>query len=73
MTTWRHTTEKRIELGTYRGVVCGADICVHSTPTPDPEWGCAKCLFSERLHPRDNHEYKPTRCTCGHPIEEATR
>ena len=46
------------------------------TPTPDPEWGCVKCGFSEKAHPasrytRGRHTYTPSRCTCGHPIEEA--
>ena len=75
MTTWRHT-------GT--GEWCDVDIamdpllwppsvpvaCGCTTPTPDPA-SCAVCAGG----PSGGNDgpHVPTRCTCGHPIEEATR
>ncbi len=52
--------------------------CSCTTPTPDPSSPCRRCgrdlwNIAHPLipgEPRRDHPHQPTRCTCGHPIEE---
>ena len=69
------------------GVVTTA--CGCTTPTPDPASPCGALVATggnahvaewqdcgrpaDGIHHMPAHDYRATRCTCGHPIEEATR
>jgi hypothetical protein len=54
--------------------------CSCTTPTPDPSSPCGwrgrdgtweiPCRNGGTLHEGLLHPHQPTRCTCGHPIEE---
>lgn len=79
MTTWRHARET-VNFGWC--LDCGLAPCTTSTPDPASPCGYPECEHDARAtwtHPpagpylHGSHPYRPTRCTCGHPIEEATR
>lgn len=82
--TWRHTEAEAIGF-TFPGDVTGGCIrCLwddapepRHDPTPDPTSPCRECGTNEYgVHSAaewSHHPYRPTRCTCGHPIEEAPR
>lgn len=77
--TWRHTNafsngdcrEWLPDISPYR------EACNCTTPTPDPTSPCSavRCGDREVIHRAYGyaHAYRPSRCTCGHPIEEAPR
>lgn len=87
MTTWRHANEWHSDFTGLTHCMAPRDNgspCECTTPTPDPASPCGhpECEHDARAtwtHPpagpylHGSHPHVPTRCTCGDPIEEATR
>lgn len=75
--TWRHEDAWHSQLTGLTYCMArrkNGSPCECSTPTPDPAGPCGwdDCTATGIHHPRW-FPHLPTRCTCGHPIEEATR
>lgn len=85
--TWRHAPHQwSVSDGTICEDVPDIDgyACGCTTPTPDPTSPCGQlvrcchlyempCGTAKDDHGGIAHRHLPTRCTCGHPIEEAPR
>ncbi len=78
MSGWRHVEQVTQHAGTRVCGNCYVENKVCTTPTPDPASPCRRCgrdlwNIAHPLipgEPRRDHPHQPTRCTCGHPIEE---
>ena len=86
MTRWQHVDGDPCPVGTVKESWAGQWVspCGCTTPTPDPTSPCARrylwttgildCMWDPNDHPeKSGHPHVPTRCLCGHPIEEAER